>query len=335
MLEFPFTVPDLSQLRFAYSPIFELIASLRVLSNPARHALHKPWAAAARDKLAESGLADDPDFLLLREMVRTTGYIPDFLTPPANTPIPDLDEELALVSETTTTQLRGDLRAPTWPETRRLARDDLSPAIRKLYDRPHAVLPRVVTAMRRFADVAHTEHQTRIRAILDADVAYRSRRLARGGAAELFADLHPSVEWGDSVLRIHKKYCEVTDLDGRGLVLVPCVFAWPSVMAMTVKGWQPTLIYPARGIATLWETVRPAPRGLAGALGRTRADLIVALAGPASTGELATRLAVTPAAVSQHLTILRDAGLVTTDRQGRTAVHARTPVADALLSGVP
>uniref|UniRef100_UPI0013D788E8 ArsR family transcriptional regulator n=1 Tax=Fodinicola feengrottensis TaxID=435914 RepID=UPI0013D788E8 len=58
----------------------------------------------------------------------------------------------------------------------------------------------------------------------------------------------------------------------------------------------------------------------------------MALAGPTSTGDLARRLEVTPAAVSQHLGVLRGAGLVTTDRRGRGAIHMRTPTADALVA---
>ncbi len=38
--------------------------------------------------------------------------------------------------------------------------------------------------------------------------------------------------------------------------------------------------------------------------------------GPIGTGEIAEKLGVTPAAVSQHLTVLRHAGLVTRERKG-------------------
>jgi DNA-binding transcriptional ArsR family regulator len=66
-------------------------------------------------------------------------------------------------------------------------------------------------------------------------------------------------------------------------------------------------------------------------LGTTRAGLLIALADPADTPTLARRLGVTPGAVSQHLRVLRDAGLVRTARDGRTALHLRTGRADVLL----
>ncbi|GLW12926.1 hypothetical protein Misp01_80540 [Microtetraspora sp. NBRC 13810] len=39
--------------------------------------------------------------------------------------------------------------------------------------------------------------------------------------------------------------------------------------------------------------------------------------------------------MSQHLTVLRDAGLVTAHRAGRSVLYARTAVADSLLAAAP
>jgi hypothetical protein len=43
-------------------------------------------------------------------------------------------------------------------------------------------------------------HWARIRAVLDADIAYRARQVAAGGAQRLFADLHPDMRWHDGRL---------------------------------------------------------------------------------------------------------------------------------------
>jgi DNA-binding transcriptional ArsR family regulator len=53
---------------------------------------------------------------------------------------------------------------------------------------------------------------------------------------------------------------------------------------------------------------------------------------PATTSDLAARLDVTPGAISQHLGVLRAAGLVTTSRDGRVVLHLRTERAEALLA---
>jgi DNA-binding transcriptional ArsR family regulator len=92
-----------------------------------------------------------------------------------------------------------------------------------------------------------------------------------------------------------------------------------------------TLRYPARGIASLWEPDAVTSDALAALLGRTRAAMLALLAAPATTGDIAERLDVTPGAVSQHLGVLRAAGLVASRRDGRTLLHLRTERGDALL----
>jgi DNA-binding MarR family transcriptional regulator len=52
--------------------------------------------------------------------------------------------------------------------------------------------------------------------------------------------------------------------------------------------------------------------------------LLALLGEPASTTGLASRLGVTPSAVSQHLQVLAAAGLVTRTRAGRAVLYQRT-----------
>ncbi|MEU1290290.1 helix-turn-helix domain-containing protein [Kitasatospora sp. NPDC005856] len=53
---------------------------------------------------------------------------------------------------------------------------------------------------------------------------------------------------------------------------------------------------------------------------------------PASTTELARRTGLSASAVSQYLTALRDARLVSAHRAGRSVLYARTASAEALLA---
>ncbi|YCK40210.1 ArsR/SmtB family transcription factor [Actinomadura sp. ATCC 39365] len=122
---------------------------------------------------------------------------------------------------------------------------------------------------------------------------------------------------------------DTVELEGRGLVLTPSVFTWPDVLvdrSPLEAGW---LVYPAGGEGRLWDDTQSAPECLTAVLGRTRASE------PLSTGDLASRLAVTPGAVSQHLTALRATGLVTTRRAGRTATHTCTDLATGLIAASP
>ena len=52
---------------------------------------------------------------------------------------------------------------------------------------------------------------------------------------------------------------------------------------------------------------------------------------PATTQELARAHAASPAGVSEHLSVLRRAGLVAGRREGRTVRYARTAAGDALV----
>jgi hypothetical protein len=191
--------------------------------------------------------------------------------------------------------------------------------------------------MRRLADtlgdywrLAVEPHWPRIRALLESDLAHRARRLTAGGQEALFGDLHPAVRWREQRLSVESDYDAVLPLRGSGMLLVPSGFAWQRPASITEKPWQPTLIYPARGIAMLWEPGDAAPEGLAALVGRTRANLLVALDAPRSTTELAERVGVTAGGASQHLSVLRGAGLVTGRRAGRSVLYVRTPLADSL-----
>jgi DNA-binding transcriptional ArsR family regulator len=55
---------------------------------------------------------------------------------------------------------------------------------------------------------------------------------------------------------------------------------------------------------------------------------------PRTTTQLAEQLDLSPAAVSQHLKILKDTMLVTADRRGRMVLYQRTTAAAALLAAV-
>jgi DNA-binding transcriptional ArsR family regulator len=101
---------------------------------------------------------------------------------------------------------------------------------------------------------------------------------------------------------------------------------------MTDEPWQPALIYAPRGAGELWDPGRRSPDGsLARLLGARRAEVLGALGAPAATTDLARRLDASPAGISEHLAVLRDAGLVRAHRDGRRVLYARTDAGDALL----
>ena len=94
---------DLMQTRFAFSPLWEVVASFRALVDPSRHAIHLPWMVQAREELR--GLELGP----LRALVRPEGYIPDFLTPPPTTPFPHFSAEIEALRRTPPERVRKEV----------------------------------------------------------------------------------------------------------------------------------------------------------------------------------------------------------------------------------
>ncbi|MFV2171745.1 DUF5937 family protein [Actinomadura sp. LOL_016] len=317
MVELVFAPDDVARVRFAFSPLWEMVRSLRVLADPSGHALHLPWVHAVGPRLR--GLDLEP----LRCLVPSWGYIPDFLTPPPESPLPDLGAELEIVRATPPEVVAAELRFMP-PDPRRAA----------MAARPEHTLAVVAELLEGYWAAAVEPYWPRIRDLLEGDVLRRTRALAAQGAAGVFGDLHEAVAWRAGTLTIDRRWDFRGELAGRGLLLVPSAFVWPEVSVM-IPPYQPMLSYPPTGVAALWETRRPAgpdepAAALAALLGRRRAGLLLALATPASTTALAGRLGVTPAAVSQHLGVLRACGLVAGHRLGRRVLYARMPAGDAL-----
>jgi len=121
--------------------------------------------------------------------------------------------------------------------------------------------------------------------------------------------------------------CALCKVEHTDLVLIPSVFAWPGA---AVSFDPPAVIYPARGIHGLWQQGPRSSEDLVRLIGRTRAALLTALAAPASTTGLAARTGIPVSSVSEHLSVLRANGLVSTTRTGRFLVHHRTTLGLAL-----
>jgi DNA-binding transcriptional ArsR family regulator len=306
-----------TRIRFAVSCLWEVLAGLRILRDPGVPAVHRRWASRARAGLDEGGL-------LWRLVAPTGGYTPDFLTPPASGLAPDLSRELDALRGTPAAVVRAQLQLAS------LA-DPAGPVAQLAAD-PAAGLHRLAEEIAAYWAVVIAPDWPRMRALLDAEVQRRARRLAEQGSAAVLDDLHPSVTWRAGTLRIDQPHCAAPDVpDGGGLVLIPSVFVWPSVLTVTA-GDVAQLAYPARGVATLWERASRESDALTALLGRGRARMLTELVIPLSTTELARRTGITPGGVSQHLTTLRAAGLVVSHRQGRSLLNTRTAIADSLLA---
>ncbi|MET9572148.1 helix-turn-helix domain-containing protein [Streptomyces virginiae] len=324
LAELAFSASDLAQVRFAVSPMWEIAPSFRLLTSAAAHPIHRAWADQVRPRLVAAGL----DRGWLAELIPPTGgYVPDFLNPapagPAPTPTAEWDAILASSAD----RVRQDLD--------HLARHQghLGPRLRTLRADPQNRLAKVTEEIETYWGLALAPYWARIQAVLDTDILHRARMIAEHGAGRLFNDLHTSVSWDDNGLQLAGRKQPLTrNTAGAGLLLIPSAFAGPGLRTRTAPPDPPQLAYPARGVGSLWKT-RPAPRAdaLAAVLGRSRTLLLIELETPASTTQLAHRTGLSPAGVSQYLTALRNAGLVSAHRAGRSVLYARTTTAETLL----
>ena len=321
MLVIRFGPADLANVRFAISPLVELHRSVHALDRPDARALHLPWIVRTKERTA------DLELELLRALQPEGVYSPDFIHPPPSSPLAEFEDELTEMLAVPEERVRGEIESA-------YAGVPLPAVLRGFIDEPGIAMEHLAELIREYWQRALAPYWDRLRAMLEGDVLYRARRIADGGASRLFADLHPEVRFEQDTLVIEKKWQETLELDGRGLLFVPSAFVWPKLAAITQGPWQPTMIYPARGVGTLWEPGGPAaPDTLAALLGGRRAAVLIDLDAPRSTTDLAQRLALPPASVSQHLAVLRDAGLVDANRVGRVVLYARTRRGDSLTTG--
>ncbi|MGW3954999.1 DUF5937 family protein [Streptomyces sp. NPDC004752] len=317
---------DFLRCRFAVSPLWETHQAVRTLKLADRHGYHAPWLRRIRTGAAGLDLA--PLWLLMPRR----GHSPDWLGPPPIGPAATFEEEIAAVRAADPAAAREDT-ARSLAETPGALR---SPYGRAWLADPERMVRELAGLLEDAWQVLLAPHWPRLRTLLEADIAFHSRRFAQVGLGGLLPEISDRCSWQGGTLTVASPGRYERRLGGQGLVLMPSVFVWPDVISSFDPPWQPAVVYPARGIGGLWsEPTGPAPDRLARLLGRGRAAVLGALDEPATTTALARRLGLAPSSVSAHLTVLRDAGLLTTRRYGHEVQYERTPLGIALTSGEP
>ena len=311
---------DLLGVRFAWSPLWETMHAVRTFNDPRARPYHQGWHQLVADRAARIDL--EP--LIAVQPLR--GFVPDFLTPPPRTSAPRVRDQLAEVRATPAAQVESELRlcrlSPLGQRHARLVDaylDDPAAARDFLASRLHETWRELVAPF-----------WIRIKDLLDRDIQERTRQLARYGLRRVLDELHPRIRWTSRGLSVRDGGRESITVGDRGLVLMPSAYVWPAVAAIVDEPWQPTIAYPALGIAELWNAPTAPPQALGRLIGRTRALVLASLDQPASTQVVAAQLGLSPAGASGHLMALRDAGLLTTTRRGHVVLYSRTALGTSL-----
>jgi DNA-binding transcriptional ArsR family regulator len=314
---------DLAGCRYAISPLIETMSALRLVAQADPAGVLTPWVRRMRPRLPALRRADPAVGALISLFRRDDNA--DFLhPPPAAGPHRSFAEELAGVRATPLAVARPEL-------ARNLAGHRTPPAYaRQILDGPD-VVDRLAGALAAAWTALIEPEWPRLRAVLERDIVQRAGRLAAYGWKSALADLHAKVSWTDAgSIAIRHRDTGHYRLAGRGLLFAPSVFA---DLALTVDPPRPfTIVYRARGVADVLGPP-PGPRpgdALTPLLGPSRAAILRALAAPATTSQLVVQLGLSLGGVGGHLAVLRDAGLVSRTRTGRSVTYAVTPLGEAV-----
>ncbi|MFD4643954.1 ArsR/SmtB family transcription factor [Lentzea sp. NPDC058436] len=205
--------------------------------------------------------------------------------------------------------------APHWP-------DDLATA-------GPAALRRLHRALRVYHRRVIEPHLPVIEDGLCTDAAARIHQYLRRGPEGLLSTLGAATRWHPPVLSVDHAHDRDLHLGGRGLTLIPCYFAVRHLVTPT----RPVLVLPIQAESRLRAGERAGGDHLTALLGATRASILRSVIGGNTTCRLARLVGVAPATVSHHTGVLREAGLIATEREENFARHLITPLGLRLLAG--
>jgi DNA-binding transcriptional ArsR family regulator len=290
-------------------------------------ALRDPATATRLPGLAHRVAEAAPWVGPLHHLVPPSGLMPDFLTPTEG--LESLEAGLAAIRSTPAHRIRSQVAAvyahlPASPMRRRFAAADPE------------VLDALVAALRHY-----------FRAVLDPswpalvqarrhDVDETGRRFVRSGVDGVLAALPPGLRWRPPMLEIDtwaaagSRSDRDIGLAGHGVLLVPSPFAGPRPRVLHQPD-EPTLVVYRADQPLAVDP--PSTDAVDRLLGRTRGEVLrrVAQPGRHTTSTVARDVGISLSSSSEHLAVLRAAGLVSSHRAGGTVAHRVTPLGTDLL----
>ncbi|MDQ7805934.1 winged helix-turn-helix domain-containing protein [Amycolatopsis sp. A133] len=322
-LRIHFTDADLARTRLKLEPdlMWEVVGSVQALQHTAGGLSFELWRRRVRERVnADSCLR--PAVQSLITVAPHAAYFPDFLTPPAE--VPDIGAGAELVLATPRRRLRAEIRrlrpavgaGATWL-------DELAAG-------KAAALLHLERALRVYFRCLIEPHLEVIGQALRIECAGAIQRYVHAGPEGLLRWLGPATSWRPPVLTVDYPIDRDLFLDGRGLVLIPSYFGVHHPVALADPRLRPVLAVPIHAGARLLAGRRGGDH-VGALLGATRATILRSAVAGCTTTRLARQAGVAPATVSHHTNVLRDAGLISTDRHENLATHHITPLGLAVL----
>jgi biotin operon repressor len=298
--------------------LWEILLSLQVVQESAGDTALDRWRRVTAPRIPSS-------LLPLLELAPPGGRPPDFLA--ATRGEDRIEEGLKKIRATPRDRLLRDL-AP-------LVQEGRTPFFaRRLEAGATDVTEQITRDMRRFFAIAIGPYWTRISRDVDIDRRRHLQTLGAHGVERLLETLHPSVRWRHPVLQVGGHLDRDIHLAGRGVVLIPAFFCPHRPLALTDPGPRPALVVPVGRRTWVRREDSSGPGGdrpLAELLGPTRTAVLETTMDGCSTTQIARSTDISLATVSHHTKVLRQAGLITTRRDGYAVCHQITELGLSLL----
>lgn len=301
--------PDAAEhVSFELSALAEAVHSWHALTAPGHHALQLPWVRRCRDLPAELR----NDLRRLSWVVRD--YVPALFEAGAGHLDRTFAEEVEIVRALPAREIARDLSEAV------LVNESNDPELRRRVKKePRRVLDEILAVLTSYWEVAFSKEWEHLEPQLLDTVADAGTALPEG-VLPLLRQLAPAIRLDvrRRLVLLDRPHDHRVEVAERGpLRLTPSYYAWPHVRVTCEEPWPLRMTYPV---------VPPNPQsresvelssGLRALGGQSRLDIIRLLAEePRSTQELSGLLGLSGAAVSRHLKLLLDAGLVQTRREG-------------------
>lgn len=314
---------DIVNIRFAYSPLVELVIGYRMLRHPAKLGVgFAEWTQKISVDL------QGVEFPYI-DAVMTSDYIADFLLRTPLTSERQIGNELQRVRETPEDHIRMNMVYIT-----HLA--PLTPIRQLFLDAPSVAMEGLIQELTVFWEHSLADHWHQMIPVLDNEILHRARVFAIRGAEASLNEIARNTRFKAGVLQLEKVPSPTEGkehfLQGEGIQLVPSLFKTQS--SSHIRGTdRAMLLYPAYGIGTLQNDSpsTPVKESLMLLMGERKTDILTALTHPQSTQELARNLHLSASAISQHLQRLHEAGVVESYRSGYYVFYRLSTRGEKLL----
>jgi DNA-binding transcriptional ArsR family regulator len=264
-----------------------------------------PWMTRLRSRMTGMSGGVLADLTLL-----CRGTVPDFLCPPPTIAFPKLNDELDSLLSVPEDVILAEIGIAF--------ANGIPVSLQRVLENVATFKRHVAELLKQFWEKTIASEWALLRATLEGEMLFRAYALASGGFSKVCSGLHRDVTLIGNELTVRT----VSHWDGRcrnrGLLLIPSIFSGLHVSLTICPPWQPTIVYPCRGIADLVDgTNHQRAQGLDQLLGYSCAKIIANLKVPHTTLEMAAALKLSKAATSEQLTKLWNAGVLERRRIGR------------------